>query len=178
MPRFMPVQCHQCSVLQIKPAQKRGLEWCCSMCRPSTETKGSSETQVVISDVSLFVEELNVPLEEAEEMGAVANTFRGVECLDGASIWEGLYYQSSKVQKQQQQEALAGRRSRIPIQVHADSEENGSSNREGEIGQKRGGQFLSALWGRWHQKAVKKDVVELMEFAGGLRNQEIVPPRS
>lgn len=123
MPRFMPVQCHKCSVLQIKPAQKLGLQWCCSMCRPKTEMQGipaspgasaNSGTRVVVSDVSLFVEELNQPLEEAEEMGAVANTFRGVECLDGASNWEGLYHQSSKVQQQQ---ALQWRRSVNPIQV-------------------------------------------------------------
>lgn len=58
----------------------------------------------VVSDVSLFVEELNLQSQEemAEEMGAVANTFRGVDSLvrDGASNWEGLYYQSSKVQQQ------------------------------------------------------------------------------
>lgn len=52
-----------------------------------------------VSDVSLFVEELNLD-QEAEEMGAVANTFRGVENLDGAFNWEGLYFQSAKSQQQ------------------------------------------------------------------------------
>ena len=52
-----------------------------------------------VSDVSLFVEELNLD-QEAEEMGAVANTFRGVESLDGASNWEGLYFQPAKSQLQ------------------------------------------------------------------------------
>ena len=51
------------------------------------------------SDVSLFVEEINLP-QEAEEMGAVANTFRGVENLDGTFNWEGLYFQSVKSQQQ------------------------------------------------------------------------------
>lgn len=72
------------------------------------------------------------------------------------------------------------------MQVYEDDlpkpEESSFSNRSWEVGQKRVGsqqkQFLSSLWGRWHQKAAKKDVVELMEFAGGLGNEENVPPRS
>lgn len=56
------------------------------------------------------------------------------------------------------------------------------SNRSSDVGQRRFGSqqkhFLSSLWGRWHQKASNKDVVELMEFAGGPGNEENVPPRS
>lgn len=69
------------------------------MTAAATSVAPDSERHVV-SDVSLFVEELNLPQEDAEEMDAVSNTFRGVENLGGASNWEGLYYQSSKVQQQ------------------------------------------------------------------------------
>lgn len=86
-------------VVQIKPAQKMGLKWCCSMCRkPAAKASVAAAESQVVSDVSLFVEELNLP-QEAEEMGAVANTFRGVENLDGVFNWEGLYSQSSKSQR-------------------------------------------------------------------------------
>lgn len=72
--------------MQIKPAQKPGLKWCCSMCRnvPESleETPAACEKHAIVSDVSVFVKELNLEeAEEAEEMGAVANTFRGVESL-------------------------------------------------------------------------------------------------
>jgi hypothetical protein len=83
--------------VQIKPAQKLGLQWCCSMCR-KPEVKVGVAAAAPVSDVSLFVEELNLP-QEAEEMGAVANTFRGVENLNGASNWEGLYFQKAQQQR-------------------------------------------------------------------------------
>jgi hypothetical protein len=67
------------------------------MCR-KPEVKVGVAAAAPVSDVSLFVEELNLP-QEAEEMGAVANTFRGVENLNGASNWEGLYFQKAQQQR-------------------------------------------------------------------------------
>lgn len=77
----------------------------------------------------------------------------------------------------------------FPLQIYeddfatrVDSAEKDLNKRSADVGQRRFGSqqrdFLSSLWGRWHQKASNKDVVELMEFAGGLGNEENVPPRS
>ena len=59
--------------------------------------------------------------------------------------------------------------------------ETGLNNRSFDVGQRRFGSqqrhFLSSLWGRWQQKPTNKDVVELMEFAGGPGNEENVPSR-
>ncbi|XP_024386064.1 uncharacterized protein [Physcomitrium patens] len=166
MPRFLPVQCHKCSVLQIKPAQKSGLKWCCSMCR-KPEIKVTTDTESPVTDVSLFVEELNLP-QSAEEMESVSNTFHGVENLGGIGNWEGLYFQSAHTQFQQNNWKRVN-----PIKVYEDDFVNHT-----HVGDKRGGsqhrQFLGYLWGRWHNKSSNKDVVELMEFAGGDGNEDNV----
>ncbi|KAG0630732.1 hypothetical protein M758_1G200500 [Ceratodon purpureus] len=161
-----------------------GLQWFCSMCRkPDVKVSVAALTapESHVSDVSLFVEELNLD-QEAEEMGAVANTFRGVESLDGASNWEGLYFQPAKSQLQKNWKRVK------PVEIYEDDFPRRAGagekdfNRSSDVGQRRFGSqpkhFLSSLWGRWYQKPSNKDVVELMEFARGPGNEENVPPRS
>lgn len=69
------------------------------MCR-KPEIKVTTDTESPVTDVSLFVEELNLP-QSAEEMESVSNTFHGVENLGGIGNWEGLYFQSAHTQFQQ-----------------------------------------------------------------------------
>ncbi|KAG0619722.1 hypothetical protein M758_4G159700 [Ceratodon purpureus] len=176
MPHFLPVQCHKCSVLQIKPAQTVRPKWCCSMCRKPEIKVGTAPGSHHVSDVSLFVEELNLP-QEAEEMEVVGNTFGGVESLDGVFCWEGLYFKAAKTQEEEKWKRFTG------IETCEADFANGGDGGEDVCKVKRSnialkqdgsqhGQFLSSLWRRWHQKPEEKDVVELREFAQGEGQEE------
>lgn len=68
---------------------KNGEPWCCSMCR---------EPEYIVSQ---FDEELSFfKEEEDEEMEAVADTFRGVENVNGMFNWEGSDFQLAKKPQQ------------------------------------------------------------------------------
>ena len=78
---------------------KIGEPWCCSMCRePEYKVYSAPVNKISFSQ---FDEELSFfKEEEDEEMEAVADTFRGVENVNGMFNWEGSDFQLA--QKHQQ----------------------------------------------------------------------------
>lgn len=80
-----------------------GTKWCCSRFRePENRVHAWDYDENTMSDVREFVQELRLS-EGEEEMGPVADTFRGVENLNGVFNWEGSDCPLAK-KKQQQNE--------------------------------------------------------------------------
>jgi len=66
-----------------------GTKWCCSGFREPESKVYADPDGSSLTDVSQFVEESNMQLEVGDEMEPVADTFCGVENLNGVYNWEG-----------------------------------------------------------------------------------------
>ena len=76
-----------------------GTKWCCSGFREPENKVYADPDAPRLTDIRQFVEE-SLTLEVGAEMDPVADTFRGVENLNGAFNWEGLDGFSGKKQPQ------------------------------------------------------------------------------
>jgi hypothetical protein len=88
----------------VQLARDMGTKWCCSRFRePENRVHAWDYDENTMSDVREFVQELRLS-EGEEEMGPVADTFRGVENLNGVFNWEGSDCPLAKKKQQQQNE--------------------------------------------------------------------------
>lgn len=139
------------------------------------------------TDVSEFIQDLNLP-EQDEEMEAIADTFWGVENLNGVFNWEGSDCQKSMRHHQKQCRHFKSLESHpkeeFVYQTKPDERdmESRSDNMDLSIGDMRVKRvepkvntFIGYIWRRWQQKAFHTTPVELTEFASEQSKESKVP---
>lgn len=159
-----------------------GTKWCCSGFREPENKVYADPDAPRLTDVRQFVEE-SLTLEAGAEMDPVADTFRGVENLDGVFNWEGLDGSAEKKQPQNEWRHLKNgesygkdhaARARLVLKDADPEWVNSSADgwlKQGEPQRKRFFSFFSKIL---PQKSASKNAVELIEFARDLGNDDCV----
>lgn len=155
-----------------------GTKWCCSGFREPESKVYADPDGSSLTDVSQFVEESNLQLEVGDEMEPVADTFRGVENLNGVFNWEGPDGSKELQSKWRQPKHVENCEKDHTIRANlvlkdSDSEwvhsSADGSMKQNELQRKR---FSSFFWKILPQKACNKNAVELIEFARDLGNED------
>lgn len=156
-----------------------GTKWCCSGFRePESKVYADPDGGSSLTDVSQFVEESNLQLEVGDEMEPVADTFRGVENLNGVFNWEGPdgskelqseWRQLKRVENCEKDHTIRASlvlKDADPEWVHSSAD---GCMKQSELQRKR---FLNFFWKILPQKTCNKNAVELIEFARDLGNED------
>lgn len=156
-----------------------GTKWCCSGFREPECKVYADPDAPGLTDVRQFVEESSLNVEVGAEMEPVADTFRGVENLNGFFNWEGPDGSPSKKQPQNESRFVENyekdhtARARLvlkdadPEWVHSSAE--GWVKPSEPAQRKRFSIFFGKLL---PQKTSNKNAVELIEFARDLGNED------
>lgn len=142
-------------------------KWCCSGFREPESKVYADPDAPSATDVRQFVEESSLHVEVGDEMEPVADTFRGVENLNGVFNWEvqlhGNSKQRSHIAKNYEKDQTI--RDRLMLK-EAESEWVEQSSLEPR---KR---LLSLFSKILPQKTCNKNAVELTEFARDSGNED------
>lgn len=128
-----------------------------------------------MTDVRRFVEESSLNVEVGAEMEPVADTFRGVENLDGVFNWEGPDGSSDKKLPQNEWRHHLklienhGKDHTVRARLVLKDAEPDWVNSSGEPQRKR---LFSFIWKILPQKTMNKNAVELVDFARDLGNED------